>query len=298
MKKSRGQSMIDFAVLGLFALAIILFGVYKFGDGLANLFARNNVENKFNNSRTVRLENPQDLVSNVAVKFDGITIQPPIEKIIKNSTYIQTSGSAGRMAETTEIMQEYITQIINLVNEGTPQATAFTSALNSYNTTSLAPSMTIYNTSGSTPLDIKLSFVEAAISAGNVTTVTDLTTKANAYLATISGNKKAIIQAFTNDLLGMSKSVEYFIDPYLYVEYLEQEKNNPNTVAQDQALVDKLEGESLTPEEEQEIAGLVKVFYSGGYSQGSPTTYNGKKMCDTFGGTIDSATNVCTIPNT
>ncbi|OGI00357.1 MAG: hypothetical protein A2Y25_09485 [Candidatus Melainabacteria bacterium GWF2_37_15] len=292
MRKSRGQSLIDFAVLGLFALAIILFGIYKFGDGLANLFARNNVENKFNNSRTVRLENPQDLVSNVTVKFDGITIQPPIEKIIKNSTYIQTSGSAGRMAEMTEIMQEYITQITNLATE--PSAAAFKTALNDYGT-SLSTYQAAYDPAAPKSLDDKLNFLEMALSISSGGSVSTVSSELDSYLGSIAGTKKHdIIQTLTNDLLGLSKSVEYFIDPYLYVEYLEQEKKN--TVAQDQELVDKIQSEALTPEVEQEIAGLIKVFYSGGYSQGSPTTYNGRKMCDTFSGTIDPATNVCTIP--
>jgi len=304
MKKSRGQSLVDFVVLSLLAISIIIFGVYKFGDNIASFFQRNDVENKFNNARTVRMENPQDLVSSLSVKFDGIDIEPPVEKIIKtklaSGTYIQTSGSAGRLADMTEIMEEYADQLINDLITGNPEGTALKTSLTDFQSAmrngtdgymdkhdSYAPNQL---------LEKKLNFLKMAISMGSASYMTDVSTALTAYLPTIGVSnpvRKEIIETYTNDLLSFDNLLDYFIDPYLYVEYLGEEKRN--TDGQDLDLVDKLISElgSLSQEEKQNIADLVKVFYGGGYSSASPTAYNSTQMCNTFSGTV--AGDICTI---
>jgi len=308
MKKSRGQSLIEFVMIAILAVGIIVFGLYKYGDNLANFFAGSNPEKRFNNSRTVKFENPQDLVSNVSITIDGMLIEPPVEKIIKaglaSGTYIQTSGSAGRIAEMSKIMEEYVYQIQQLVNSagGAAQQTALNTALDSYKSS-------ITNVGGTGFLDVhnalannalleqKLNMLKMAIDLDNSSVISDIGTKFTAYTATlVAGNRKSIVETLTNDMMGFGNYVDYFIDPYLYTQYLKEEKR-VNDKVQDQNLLAALNAAvaSMTAEEKLNKAGLIKIFYGAGYSQTSPAAYNGERMCNTFSGVMVSETQ-CEIP--
>lgn len=295
MKKSRGQTVVDFVVLAVLAVGIIILGVYKFGDNIANYFATNNVENKFNSGRTVKHENPQDLVSNVTVTFDGITIVPPVEQIIKQDlaagTYIQTSGSAGRMLQIGKIMEEYTDQIAQLVTAG-PEGDALKAELTALNTaltnTTDGYVYTLDNLADDQILESKLETVKKAASDSLSTTALAIDTALTNYLATILASNPVrhnIVKTMTEDLLKTKKSISYVLDPYLYIQFLEKDKNN--TLAQDRELVTKIESEisAMTAAEKANIAGMITVYYGGGYSSSSPTAYNGRQMCATFGGT-------------
>ncbi len=305
MKKSRGQSLVDFVVLSLLAISIIIFGVYKFGDNIANFFQRNDVENKFNNARTIKFEKPQDLLSDISINFESINIEPPVEKIMRTKlaagTYIQTSGSTGRIATMTEIMEEYADQLINDLITGNPQGTALKNSLTDFKNAlrnGATGFMDNYDSYGANDvLEKKLNFLKMTIDVGTATYMTDVATKLGPYLTSIAGSnpvRKNIVNTFTNDLLSFDNNMDYFIDPYLYVEYLGEEKRN--TPSQDKDLADVITGDlgTMTQEEKQNVADLIKIFYGGGYSSASPMAYNSTQMCNSFGGAV--AGDVCTIP--
>lgn len=305
MKKSRGQSLIDFVVLTVLAVGIILFGIYQFGDDLANLFARSDVENKFNNARTVRYEKPEDIISNVTVTFDGIPIKPPVSTVLAqdlaSGTYIQTSGSSGRIAQMAEITKEYVNQLTNLITGGGAGDTLKT-ALNDYKD-SLSNGVDGFLDKHETftvtqVLEKKANLIKMSASVGVSGHFDNIQSALDNYLPTISGSdpvRHDIIESFTNDLLGFDNSMDYFIDPLLYVEYLAEEKRNDP--AQDVALLEAIEtaAATLTQEEKQNIADLMKMYYGSSYSKVSPGAYNGMQMCNTFGGTYDADSKSCTI---
>ncbi|HSA07138.1 MAG TPA: hypothetical protein P5556_08140 [Candidatus Gastranaerophilales bacterium] len=300
MKKSRGQSLIEFAAIGVLAVALIIFGLMKYGEKLADFFMGNDPEKTFNNSRTVQFENPEDLVTNVTVKFDGVTINPPVEKVIKASlasgTYIQTSGSAGRIAQMSEIMKEYVNEIQNIATTGGgPELAAFTAELNNYKN-SISNGATgyldIHNSFTSDQiLEQKLNFIKMAINLNSTTMVSNLKTSADDYTPTLmTGNRKAIIEGLFSDLMGFGNYLDYFIDPSLYMKYLNKEKKD--MVTQDKDLIDAIQADlaSLSQEEKLNLAGLMKVYYNGGYSQASPSAYNGERLCSAYGGVMVSET--------
>lgn len=318
MKKSRGQSLIDFVVLGLLAVGIILFGVYQFGDDIANFFARNDAENKFNNARTVRFEKPRDLLSNVSVTFDGQPIEPPVEKIIsqglQSGEYIQTSGSSGRIAQMAEIMEEYVEQITPFITPG-PEGDTLKNKLDEYKKILRKPPaapaagpfapasggddgfLDIHDGYGDNDvLERKLNMLKMAATPDNSALMGELETALNAYTAVIGGSKpkrKDLIETLTTDLLNFNNALDYFIDPYLYIEYLNEERKND--VTQDMQLIQKLQDElsSLSNKEKRGIADRIRIIYGYGYSQASPMAYNGMQMCNTFSGTLTG--NDCAI---
>lgn len=306
MSKSRGQTVLDFIVLGILALVIVMVGVYQFGDGLANFFARNNVENKFNKGRTVRFERPEDIISDIVVDLDGDLIEPPVEKILASGTYIQTSGSAGRIAQMGQIMEEYVNQIQQLINTdglGSPGAkTAFYNKLEAYKTNLRdgGGNGFLEKFEAAAPDEVlkkKLNVISMAASLNTGSLVSDINSTVGPYLVLLGAQPKRhdIVQTFTNDLLNFDSSMDYFIDPLLYVEFLNQEKNN--TTAQDLNLISAIETASAgwSQAEKQHYAGYLKVFYSEGFSQASPSAYNGMQLCNTQGGTLDPVAKTCSI---
>ena len=309
MRKNRGQSLIEFVGIAILAVGIIIFGLYKYGDKLADFFAGNNPDSKFNASRTVKFENPQDLVSNVTVNFNGTSIQPPVEKIIKaglaSGNYIQTSGSAGRIAQMGDIIKEYANQIQALITAqpvgSVPTRTAFTTALGNYiNGSGSDQGVNDFTTdfgtySANQILEQKLKMIEMAASLGSTNLGTNLQTAFDAYKATLPvGHEKDIIETFTNDMLNLNKGLDYFMDPTLYTSYLNKVKEEGN-LEEDLDLVSAIQAKLgiMTQAEKDNAAGLLKIYYGSGYSQISPTAYNGERMCSTFGGTLVGTT--CTI---
>ncbi len=301
MKKSRGQTLIEFVGIAILVLALIVFGMYKFGDKTADFFAGNDPGKKFNSARTVKFERPEDLLSDVSITFDGITIEPPVEKIIKASgSYIQTSGSAGRVGEMGEIIKEYVTELQKLTTTGAAGEAAFNDALTAFESafTGTDGFLTTHSSFTSDQLlEKKLNLIKMAIELENTSIVSDVKTTSTAYVPTLmTGNRKDIISTFVDDMLGFGKYLDYFMDPSLYLEYLDEEKKIGN-LSQDLALVTAMQTGlgSLTQDEKLNKAGLLKVYYSGGYSQVSPYAYNGERMCSTFGGTMISDKE-CEIP--
>lgn len=312
MRKSRGQSLIEFVAIAVLALALVVFAVYKFGDQLADFFAGSDPGKKFNDARTVKFENPEDLISDVNVTFDGINIEPPVEKIIEaglaGGTYIQTSGSAGRIAEMGKITEEYINQIKKLLIPagtgggdgvgamGADSLTEFENTLNEYKSSMSNGADGFldihYSFSNDELLEQKLNLIEMAISLEQSSIVSDIQTKADNYLTTVpGGNRKDIISTFVNDLVGFGNYLDYYIDPSLYMQYLGEEKKL-NNISQDKALIEAIQADIANLSQDQKLnkAGLFRVYYGGGYSQVSPSAYNGERMCNTFGGTMISDT--------
>lgn len=298
---SKGQSLVDFIVLTALVVALIFIGVYQFGDNLADLLASTNPEKKFNNARTMRYEKPEDLISNVNITLDdGTSITPPIEKVIKQGlaagAYIQTSGTTAQIAQMGKVMEEYVSQLQNLATTGASGEAAFLNALSDY-------SDQIDDRSGNgllggydpsdDSLTQKLHFVEMAFSSSISGAAEDLSDALDNYVSNIpEQNKKNIIETFTKELINSGKQIEYFIDPYLYVKFLGE--NKTDDPSQDMDLITAINAASLTEEEKGQIAGQIKVNYSGGYSQTSPGSYNGERMCSTYGGTMASDTD-CVI---
>jgi|GEM_PF-2645110 len=313
MKKRRAQTMVEFAGIAILVLIIILVGLYKFSDKLADFFGGNSPEKKFNYSRTVKFEKPEDLLSDVTVTFDGTIIEPPVEKVIRDGltsgSYIQTSGSAARMAEMGKIMEEYILQLKNLsVGGAPPKRTAFINALDDFllilrdvgdtNADGSEGFLEIYT--GYAPdqlLEKKLSAIEMATSLGQTAAITAVKNTGDQYALTLgTGNRQDIIKTYIDDLTNIGNFTDYYIDPTLYVEYLGEEKKSGD-ITQAQTLVDAIQANlgTMTTEEKLHLAGLVKIYYGGGYSQASPSAYNSERMCNTFAGTMLTPTD-CEIP--
>jgi len=311
MRKSKGQSLLEFVGIAILAVGIIILGLYKFGDKLSDFFAGNTPDSKFNASRTVRFENPSDLVSNVTVQFGSLAIKPPVEKIIKdglaNGNYIQTSGSAGRIEQMGEIIKEYSTQIQNIIGSistGSTEELAFTQALSYYvggdgTNPGVGDFLDAYNSYSSDQLlEKKLKMLEMAVSIGSTNLLEEnLQTAADNYIPPLSnGNGKDIIQTFTNDMLNLGKGLDYFIDPTLYTSYLNQEKRDGD-VQQDKDLISAIQAAlgSMTSEQKLSVAGLIKVYYGNSYSRISSKAYNGAAMCKHFNGILNSDHTKCTI---
>ncbi len=306
MKKSRGQTLVEFVAIAILVLALLLFGVIKFGDKVADFFAGSDPGKRFNNARTVKFENPHDLLSNVSVTFDGITIEPPVEKVIKaglaGGSYIQTSGSAGRLLELGKIMTEYVNEIQKITTTGAAGEANFINALDAFKEAFTNDSSNGYldnhaSFASEQILEQKLNLIKMAVEIEQGTIVSDLKNKSDTYIPNIpAGNRKDIILTFVSDLISFGEYIDYFMDPSLYVKYLGQDKKL-NNAAQDRNLISAMRSDlgSLAQDEKLYLAGLIKIYYTGGYSQASSAAYNGERMCNTFGGTMISDTE-CEIP--
>lgn len=302
MKKNKGQSLVEFVAMAFLLFALVFFGTIEFGDKIADFFAGSDPGKTYNNSRIMRYENPNDLVSNVKVYFDGTEIEPPVEKVIKTSgAYIQTSGSSGRIAQMGMITKEYVTQIQKLTNYGVPAETNLNNTLDTYEST-LENGATGFldehnNYADDEVLEKKLNMIEMAIELNQSGLVTQLETDLNNYLSQLpAGNGKDLIETLTKDILNFSEFVEYNLDPSLYLKYLGEEKR-PNDPIQDLDLHDaiKVSLGGMTTDEKLNLAGLVEVEHTGSYSQASPSAYNGERMCSAFGGNMISDEE-CEIP--
>lgn len=303
MKKSRGQTLIEFAAVGILVLGLLIFGLFVFGDKVADFFAGSDPGRTYNNARTIKFENPENLLSNVTVTIDGIPINPPIESIIKagftGGSYIQTSGSAGRMAQLGNIMKEYTDVLTNkLMTTGVSGESALKNeliALKSKFSNGTDGFLDVYNDVGVEDFDKKLELLEMAIKIKNGDLISDVKSNIETYITNLpEGNRAEIIKTFINDLLSFGNYVDYYIDPSLYMKYLKQEKK-PDSTRQDLALVNKLKSAALSGDTKSHISGLIKIYYNGGYSQASPAAYNGERLCSTFNGTMISDTE-CEIP--
>lgn len=307
MRKNRGQAAIEFVMIAILALGIIITGLYKYGNNLANLFGGSNPEKRFNSARTVRFENPQDIASNIDVSIDGTPIKPPVETVIEaglaSNTYVQTSGSAARMAEMSKIVSAYVDELKALADSAgsDPQRTNFKNALDAYKNavenggnTGFLDKMALL--ADSDLLDQKLLMLQLAIDLNSAVVTSNIDATFSIYKATVpAGNRKSIMETFVGDLLGFGGYLDYFLDPYLYVEFLQKEKNG--TQAQDNALLAAMTAAlgAMTQEEKLNKAGLIRVYYGGGYSQSSPSAYNSERLCNTFSGVMVSEKQ-CEIP--
>ncbi|NLF83634.1 MAG: hypothetical protein GX568_06590 [Candidatus Gastranaerophilales bacterium] len=286
----------------MLAFAFMAAGAYFFGDDLANLFSGNNPESRFNASRTVRYENPEDLISNVHVQFDGHTFKPPIEavleKVLETDGYIQTSGSAGQIATMVEIVEEYIKQLEDYIapsGEGdttlwnnlfsdsttTPGAiTKYKKLLRKQQATDPNGFMDVYE-SASDDLEKKLALIEMCVSSNIKTTLTEIGTAAGSYSASISGTRQRIFNQYIYDLTNILSHIGYGIDGMLYVTYLGKDHTSGN-IEEDLELIAKIrehiagtgdyEGQEMTPDERKHMVSQLRIYYGGG---NSPAMYNG-----------------------
>jgi hypothetical protein len=324
MRKSRGQSIIEIVVIAALAFTVMAIGVFFFGDDLANVFSGNNPESRFNTSRTVRYETPEDLISNVNVQFNGHTFKPPIETVLKNildtDGYIQTSGSAGQVAIMIEIVEEYIKQLEDYITpsgEGdtalwnnlfsssstTPGAiTKYKKLLRKQQATDPNGFMDVYETS-SDDLEKKLALIEMCASSDIKTALDEIRTAAEAYKDSIDGNTQVIFTQYINDLTNIFTNIGYSIDGMLYVTYLGKD-HTPGDIQEDRDLIAKIREHitgtgdydvAMSSEEKAHMLGLLKIYYGGGYSIVSPAMYNGQKMCETLTGGSPTSTSPCVI---
>lgn len=312
MRKSRGQSLIEVAIIALLAFAFMGIGTYFFGDDLANLFSGNDAEARFNVSRTVRYENPEDLISDVEIVFAGKHFKPPIETILSGPDgYIQTSGSAGQVSTMVKIVEEYIRQLENII---TPSGTGdsddwnalfgSTGVLTKYKNLISSTASNGYlkkYKSATDELEKRLILIELCTSINVNDMRAEIDAATNNYQASISGPRKDIFERYAKDITNIFSNIKYNMDGMLYVKYLGVDKISGNA-QQDKDLIDMIRkhmaGTSpytsstrMTSDEKAHLLGLIKVYYGGGLSIVSPTMYNGKKICDYFQGknSVDTA---------
>lgn len=311
MKKVKGQSVVQFVTITALVLGVILGSLHILGQNLSELFKNKNPAKIFNDRRTLQYESPQNLVTNVAVTVAAMAVKSPVEKIVKanvtNATFLLTSGKSGclkdfdRAREITQIMQEYINQLLPVVNSmpNTAARANYLAALNAYQVAIDAAVLKLMVT-GITELEIKMYLIELCIKIAKTEALTtNLQTNLTAYLPTPTSNKEKVINLYTNDLLNFAKDIDYETKVSLYQAIPDSKKPTPSGKAhnftQDQILFNSLNtgfaGYSTVLR--KIYANRIDIDTSKSYSKLAPDTYTDAKLCTTLNGTLSGST--CTV---
>lgn len=292
MKRFKGQNVMEFLLVGSLIIVATMGAYSMMGGQLSNIFKnQKNPKNTFNAGRTMRYENPKDLVSNVTIDVNGRQIAVPIEKVIKENlasgSYIQTSGSAGRVKEVPSIMKEYASQITKLLTSAPLDLNTSSNACAQYKTTLNNYKAVILDTvdlleNADTELKMKIALMEMAVKLSpDGFIATQLKIKYDTYNSSLAASTdKDLLNIFHSDLMNFGSDVKYGVNSTLYKNILGQDYNG--TLAQDQALVNKIKTDYTKYDG---YAFQINVFPSASYSSLSPNAYNAAALCKTLGGT-------------
>lgn len=333
MKKFKGQNTVQLVLTGAISLGVAVGGVYMLGGNLKTFFKGDNPAKTFNDLRTNQMENSEDLVSNTTVYLGNTGIKSPVEEVVKlnllNGSYVQTSGSSGKLKEITQFMKQYTSSILSQVPingeyTGTPpsgeagplgQVTAeppkggpitptpysrYVDAINAYKTV-IDTTMTKITPSGKgtiSDFQFDLAMLDMLIQLDSKGALaTELKSAFDAYMDTLPLTyHKRIVQIYTNDLLNFTNGIKYSINNSLYTEVLGE--SSSYTLAQNQALVDKMNADYASKlynsEKQAQIALDINIIPSQSISTLAPNTYNNKAICTSLGIPVNKD-NKCTL---
>ncbi|OGH99729.1 MAG: hypothetical protein A2039_03955 [Candidatus Melainabacteria bacterium GWA2_34_9] len=303
MKKVKGQSVVQFVTITALVLGVILGSLHILGQNLSELFKNKNPAKIFNDRRTLQYESPQNLVTNVAVTVAAMAVKSPVEKVVKanvtNATFLLTSGKSGclkdfdRAREITQIMQEYINQLLPVVNSmpNTAARANYLAALNAYKVAIDAAVLKLM-VAGITKLEIKMALIELCIKIAKTEALTtNLKANFTAYIPTLAAsNKKTVIDLYTNDLLNFAKDIDYETKVSLYQVIPDSKKPTPagkaHNFTQDQILFNALNAgfAGYTNSQRDHYQHEIDIDTSKSYSKLAPDTYTDAKLCTTLGG--------------
>ena len=112
--KIKGQNLLEISFIGLTILLIGLFSLFLFSKNIDNFFEKRNPAGLFSANRTLNQANINSYLSNVKLHDGNITLESPVETVIRSemlNNTIQTSGSSGNLTETAEIIKQYADEL-------------------------------------------------------------------------------------------------------------------------------------------------------------------------------------------
>jgi len=291
MKKKLGQSSLEFALMTAVVFGALLATIYAFSDELSKYFSSNNPAKTYNQKRMEKHENPSDLVTSTTLTVGGLPVSSPVETVLKanlaSGFYDKVSGSTVRGAEVAMILNEYTTQLINVVTTmpNTAQKTTFLTAVNAYRAyTSVAVSR--INAAGNDRLAIKAAVMQLATEIYPLATVVSAlkTAETNYLLSLSASNKKTVIQLYTDDMLALAGTLDYNADMPVYNQVLSVNKNN--TITQDYSLSVTMNANmgSYSANDKSFFNKKMDVNGSNNYSETVPHSYNNDELCSYLGG--------------